>query len=359
MNFHRVGEISFFLIKTKLCLSGDHWEEESWHQMNLNWLRPFSYSSNCWLLDFPYGETKINKKTPKKATLLVAQYRKTKVWTRCLSQPHTTRVQFFVIVLHHGYRLLETSEAVDRSPKSLKEKLVGRQTTPTFLCGGLAAAARITPWCGKKIPQRRRMPFRYRIAWLESDIHIFYVRDFCRRRCRFRTGSKTHKRLKERFLFRRNGTKRANFRGKPLLQATYSNTVPSLLEMEEYNVPLGGIPFVSLSLFHLLLLLLRRYLWWSLFTLYLLACQVNSPLEIHVCCCVPCLYSAINSLTLLIRNFVNSAWSLSWPSPIFKVTEELRVVTETRIFFFFFYCESESTEQLLSLFIILFVFIWS
>ena len=35
--------------------------------------------------------------------------------------------------------------------------------------------------------------------------------------------SKTHKRLKERFLIRRNRTKRANFRGNPLFQATYNN----------------------------------------------------------------------------------------------------------------------------------------
>ena len=41
----------------------------------------------------------------------------------------------------------------------------------------------------EKMPQRRRMPFRYRTAWVESDIHMFYVRDFCRRRCRFRTAS--------------------------------------------------------------------------------------------------------------------------------------------------------------------------
>ena len=34
--------------------------------------------------------------------------------------------------------------------------------------------------------------------------------------------SKTHKRLKERFLIGRNRTKRAHFRGSPLFQATYS-----------------------------------------------------------------------------------------------------------------------------------------
>ena len=37
-------------------------------------------------------------------------------------------------------------------------------------------------------------------------------------------GSKTHKRLKERFLIRRNRTKRANFRCNPLFQATYNTT---------------------------------------------------------------------------------------------------------------------------------------
>ena len=36
--------------------------------------------------------------------------------------------------------------------------------------------------------------------------------------------SKTQKRLKERFLMRRNKTKRAKFRGNPLFQATYNYT---------------------------------------------------------------------------------------------------------------------------------------
>ena len=36
--------------------------------------------------------------------------------------------------------------------------------------------------------------------------------------------SKTHKRLKERFLIRRSKTKHANFQGKPLFQTTYNNT---------------------------------------------------------------------------------------------------------------------------------------
>ena len=37
----------------------------------------------------------------------------------------------------------------------------------------------------------------------------------------FEKTSKTHKKLKERFLIGRNRTKRANFRGNPLFQATY------------------------------------------------------------------------------------------------------------------------------------------
>ena len=36
--------------------------------------------------------------------------------------------------------------------------------------------------------------------------------------------TQAHKRLKERFLIRRNRTKRADFRGIPLFQATYNNT---------------------------------------------------------------------------------------------------------------------------------------
>ena len=36
--------------------------------------------------------------------------------------------------------------------------------------------------------------------------------------------SETHKRLKERFLIRRNKTKRANFRASPLFEATYKST---------------------------------------------------------------------------------------------------------------------------------------
>ena len=42
--------------------------------------------------------------------------------------------------------------------------------------------------------------------------------------CAAYSGSKTHKRLKERFLIRRNRTKRANFRCNHLFQATYNAT---------------------------------------------------------------------------------------------------------------------------------------
>ena len=45
----------------------------------------------------------------------------------------------------------------------------------------------------------------------------------------------------------------------------YKPVSPSVPEMEGVYVPLGGILF------------LRMYLWWSLCTLYLLACQVELP----------------------------------------------------------------------------------
>ena len=45
------------------------------------------------------------------------------------------------------------------------------------------------------------------------------------------------------------------------------------------------------------LLLSRMYFWWSLCSLYLLACQVELPKgDSGLCCCVPCLSSAIISL---------------------------------------------------------------
>ena len=46
---HTCGAFSIFL--TFLF----SFEEKSWRQMNLNWLRPFSYTSNYWLLFFPHG----------------------------------------------------------------------------------------------------------------------------------------------------------------------------------------------------------------------------------------------------------------------------------------------------------------
>ena len=127
----------------------DSWEESH----SAKWIKTGSgrfhtqATADCYTS--PMGG-KIEEKIQKKATFLVAQYHKTKVWTWCLSQPHATCVQFFIIVLHHSCQLLETSVAVDNSPNIEKEKLAERQTTPAFFCG-LAAAAQITSWCGKKI----------------------------------------------------------------------------------------------------------------------------------------------------------------------------------------------------------------
>ena len=62
------------------------------------------------------------------------------------------------------------------------KKLARMQTTPTFHCSGCAAAAQITTWCGENL-QRHHLPFHPRTAWMESDMHIFYVCDFCHHCC--------------------------------------------------------------------------------------------------------------------------------------------------------------------------------
>ena len=129
---------------------------KSWRQINQNWLRRhinqniFLFFLGCfhtWATADCYTSPTGGNRGRRS---MVAQYHKTKIWTRCLSQSHATRAQFFVIVLRHGCQLLETLVAVERNPKIEKEKLAGRQVTPTFRCRGLAAAAQITPWCRKK-----------------------------------------------------------------------------------------------------------------------------------------------------------------------------------------------------------------
>ena len=61
------------------------------------------------------------------------------------------------------------------------------QTTPTFRYGSLAAAARITPWCGGK--NSATPPHAVALPNRTNGIRhsFFYVRHFCRRRCRFRS----------------------------------------------------------------------------------------------------------------------------------------------------------------------------
>ena len=55
--------------------------------------------------------------------------------------------------------------------------------------------------------------------------------------------SKTHKRLQERFVIRRNRTKRANFWVNPLFQATYNNTT----ENSQTNLSFGRLMPVAVS----------------------------------------------------------------------------------------------------------------
>ena len=53
-----------------------------------------------------------------------------------------------------------------------------------------------------------------------------------------------HKKLKERFLIGRNRTKRANFRGSPLFQATYNNDKKQknkqLIQLISCQLDVGG-----------------------------------------------------------------------------------------------------------------------
>ena len=55
----------------------------------------------------------------------------------------------------------------------------------------------------------------------KKNIFLIWNRVDCQRS---EKRSKTHKRLKERFLMRQNRTKPANFQGSPLFQSTYNNT---------------------------------------------------------------------------------------------------------------------------------------
>ena len=56
---------------------------------------------------------------------------------------------------------------------------------------------------------------------LVLDVQGLFPADFAVRNT---IRSKTHKRLKEHFLTRQNRTKRTNFRGNPLFQATHITT---------------------------------------------------------------------------------------------------------------------------------------
>ena len=62
--------------------------------------------------------------------------------------------------------------------------------------------------------------------------------------------SKTHRRLKERFLIGRNRTKRANFRGSPLFQATYNVKTAKQTINPTHLVSVGCALFPSANLPH-------------------------------------------------------------------------------------------------------------
>ena len=171
MTCKSIGEFSVFL-----PFLFDSWEESH----GAKWIKTGSGRFHTWATADCYTSLTggKNREDPKESNAFSCTILpKKKVWTQCLSQPHTIWVQFFVIV--HSCWLLETSVVEDKSKKKQTKKLVWRQTMPTFHCGGLVTVAQITPWWRKNFPQHCHMPFHYHIAWMESDIHIFYVCEFC------------------------------------------------------------------------------------------------------------------------------------------------------------------------------------
>ena len=96
----------------------------------------------------------------------------------------------------HNWRDIEYQESID---------------SPIFLVSGW--------WTERPVPL-----VRWEIRELYTTaVHTLKIHTPCQilYSLSFGSRSKTHKRLKERFLIRWNRTKRANFRGKPLFQARY------------------------------------------------------------------------------------------------------------------------------------------
>ena len=86
----------------------------------------------------------------------------------------------FVIVLHHGCQLFETSVMVAVDKESNVTKQNWWKCRLPLLSTAEAMRQRHESLHGvEKILQHHHMPFCYRTAWMESDIYIFYIRDFC------------------------------------------------------------------------------------------------------------------------------------------------------------------------------------
>ena len=96
---------------------------------------------------------------------------------------------FFVIALHHVCQHLGNFTSCSHKSNVTTKKCL--ECKPRPLCAAEAALRQHESLHGvKKILQQHRMLLRYRTAWSESVIHIFYVPDFCR--CHFCTVSVPH-----------------------------------------------------------------------------------------------------------------------------------------------------------------------
>ena len=118
----------------------------------------------------PKGD-KIEKKIYKKTPLLGAQHHQTKVWTWCLSKPHTkisTWVQLFVIILQPGCQHLGNFSSCWYQ-SNVRKKKGSKANHAHFCCRGCASAAWIAPWSRGQKSHHHRMPFCCCAAWKESS----------------------------------------------------------------------------------------------------------------------------------------------------------------------------------------------
>ena len=154
----------------------DSFEEKSQCQMNLNWFRLLHTraTTDCYTSPTGRKKKKIEEKIQKEATLLVAQYPKTKVWTQC---PHNLRQLEFsfhncpspwLLALGNFCSCWHQSNRTNNNDKNRQECRPCLFSTAEALWQWHASLRG-----AEKILQRCHRPFCYRNAWMES--HAYFL----------------------------------------------------------------------------------------------------------------------------------------------------------------------------------------